>query len=175
MNLAGVQIKSVVGQTIPGATPNKIAFNALYTIPFEPGKLTLSGSVIWRDLTHLHDDIFNQVPLIPAVEYAGQPAGDVDGRWQSLQHHPVRQQHVFNTNGYDGNGGVLLGTFGGKEDILQEPALNEPRGVWRLQLQVRWRGVDPAASSRLSASGTRRIPGSPTCLMREGACAGRAA
>jgi outer membrane receptor protein involved in Fe transport len=45
--VAGAQ--NIVGQAIPQATPNKISFNGLYTFAFDPGKLTLSGTVIWKD------------------------------------------------------------------------------------------------------------------------------
>jgi iron complex outermembrane receptor protein len=133
-NLAGVQTQSVVGETIPGATPNKIAFNALYTFSFDPGKLTLSGSVIWRDGTY--DDIFNRY-------YTFQPSNtqvNLRATWTGAGNRYniiLFVNNVANTNAYDGNGGVLLGTVGTKEDILSEPALNEPR-VFGAQLQVRW-------------------------------------
>ncbi len=128
------QTQNVVGQYIPGATPNKIAFNALYTIPFDPGKLTLSASVIWRDGTY--DDIFNR-------PYTFQPQNtqvNLRATWTGAGNRYniiAFVNNVGNTNAYDGNGGGLLGTFGGKEDIVQYPALNEPR-FFGIQLQVRW-------------------------------------
>jgi iron complex outermembrane receptor protein len=133
-NLAGVQTQSVVGEQIPGATPNKIAFNALYTFSFDSGKLTLSGAVIWRDGTY--DDIFNR-------PYTFQPQNtqvNLRATWTGAGNRYniiAFVNNVGNATAYDGNGGVLLGTFGGKEDILREPALNEPR-VFGVQLQVRW-------------------------------------
>ena len=45
----GVVLQSIKGNPLPEAPRNKVAFNATYTIPFQPGDLSLSASYIWRD------------------------------------------------------------------------------------------------------------------------------
>jgi iron complex outermembrane receptor protein len=139
--LAGSGLQNIVGQTVPGATPNKISVNGLYTFDFEPGKLTLSGTFIWRDGTY--DSVFNRA-------YNFQPAStqvnlratwaSADGRYNVIGF----IDNVFNTIGYDGAAGVLLGenaaatTVAGKEDILGVPFLNAPR-TFGIQFQYRWK------------------------------------
>jgi iron complex outermembrane receptor protein len=61
---AGAQ--NIVGATLPEAPPNKVALNAQYVFHFDPGKLTLSVSGIWKDATY--GDIFN-APLNLAAPY----------------------------------------------------------------------------------------------------------
>jgi outer membrane receptor for ferric coprogen and ferric-rhodotorulic acid len=132
--VGGDQTQNIVGQYIPGATPNKLAVNALYTLTFDPGKLTLSGTVIWRDGTY--DDVFNRA-------YTFQPANtqvNLRATWTGANNRYniiLFADNVFNTDAYDGNAGVLLGTVGVTEDILREPALNAPR-TFGVQLQYRW-------------------------------------
>jgi outer membrane receptor protein involved in Fe transport len=137
--VAGAQ--NIVGQTIPGATPNKISLNGLYTFDFEPGKLTLSGTFVWRDGTY--DDVFNRW-------YTYQPAStqvnlratyaSADGRYNVI----AFIDNVFNTIAYDGASGGLINenvaatTVAGKETILSYPFLNAPR-TFGIQFQYRWK------------------------------------
>lgn len=130
--VAGTQ--NIVGQTIPGATPNKVALNSLYTFSFDPGKLTLSGSFIWRDNTY--DSVFNR-------PYSLQPQStqvNLRATWTGANNRYnviVFCDNLFNSVAYDGATGVLEGTFGGKEDILDLPFLNAPR-TFGVQFQYRW-------------------------------------
>jgi outer membrane receptor protein involved in Fe transport len=131
----GSGLQNIKGQTIPGATPNKISLNALYTIPFDPGKLTMSGTFVWRDGTF--DDIFNRA-------YSFQPASTQvnlrltwtgnDNRYNII----AFVDNVFDTTAFDGAAGGLLSTnAAGKEYILNAPFLNAPR-TFGLQFQYRW-------------------------------------
>jgi hypothetical protein len=58
--------QNLVGAQLPEAPPNKVALNGQYAFTFEPGKLTLSASYIWKDKTF--DEIFNR-PLNQAPAY----------------------------------------------------------------------------------------------------------
>ena len=51
---------------LPEAPPNKVSFNGQYVWTFDPGKLTFSASIIWKDKTF--GDIFNN-PLNQAPSY----------------------------------------------------------------------------------------------------------
>jgi iron complex outermembrane receptor protein len=126
--------QNIVGQTIPGATPNKISLNGLYTFTFDPGKLTLSGTFVWRDGTF--DDVFNR-------QYTFQPAStqvNVRATWTGANNRYniiLFCDNLFDSTAYDGAAGSLLGTFNGKEDILSVPFLNAPR-TFGVQFQYRW-------------------------------------
>ncbi|HXQ13156.1 MAG TPA: TonB-dependent receptor, partial [Caulobacteraceae bacterium] len=126
--------QNITGQTIPGATPNKLSLNALYTIPFDPGKLTMSGTFVWRDGTY--DDVFNR-------PYTFQPASTQvnlrltwtgnDNRYNII----AFVDNVFDSTAYDGAAGTLLQNQPGNETILRAPFLNAPR-TFGLQFQYRW-------------------------------------
>jgi iron complex outermembrane receptor protein len=132
---AGAQ--NIDGQTIPGATPNKIALNAIYTWTFDPGKLALSGSVIWKDNTY--DAVFNRY-------YSLQPQYTQVNlllAWSGANNHyniNLFVNNLFNTTGYDGAGGLLLGQgyYGKAENIITDPLLTAPR-TFGIQLQYRWK------------------------------------
>jgi iron complex outermembrane recepter protein len=135
-------LQNIVGQTIPGATPNKVSLNGLYTFTFDPGKLTLSGTFVWRDGTY--DDIFNRW-------YAFQPASTqvnlratwtgADNRYNVI----LFCDNLFNSVAYDGAAGGLLQSTPanpvtgapGREDIQSAPFLNAPR-TFGIQFQYRW-------------------------------------
>jgi iron complex outermembrane receptor protein len=126
--------QNVVGQEIPGAVPNKVSFNAVYTFNFEPGKLSLSGSIIWKDATY--DSVFNRpYTLQPPYDQVNLLANwsDAKGRYNII----LFCNNLFNSIGYDGAAGVLLGTTGTKEDILSSPFLTAPR-TFGIQVQYRW-------------------------------------
>jgi hypothetical protein len=127
--------QNIVGQTIPGATPNKISLNGLYTFSFEPGKLTLSGTFIWRDGTF--DSVFNRF-------YSFQPSStqvNLRATWTDAQDRYnviLFCNNLFNHNAYDGAAGALLQNLNGQETILRAPFLNAPR-TFGVQFQYRWK------------------------------------
>jgi iron complex outermembrane receptor protein len=127
--------QNIVGQTVPGATPNKVSLNALYTFTFDPGKLVLSGTFIWRDGTY--DDVFNRwwtfQPASTQVNLRATWSG-ADNRYNVI----LFCNNLFDTTAYDGAGGSLLGTdTNGREIIFSQPFLNAPR-TFGIQLQYRW-------------------------------------
>jgi iron complex outermembrane receptor protein len=131
--VAGSQ--NIVGQTIPGATPNKLSLNALYTFTFDPGKLTLSGTFVWRDGTF--DDVFNR-------QYTFQPAStqvNVRATWTDAQDRYniiLFCNNLFDSTAYDGATGGLIQNQPGNETIIRYPFLNAPR-TFGVQFQYRWK------------------------------------
>ena len=57
-NIKGNVVQSVQGSQVPQTPRNKVAINGNYTFEFEPGKLILSASYIWRDVTY--SSVFNR-------------------------------------------------------------------------------------------------------------------
>ena len=124
---------------IPGAVPNKVSFNTVYTWTVPDGKLSLSGSIIWKDATY--DAVFNRpYNLQPPYDQVNLLLNfaDAQGRFNVI----VFADNIFNSIGYDGSAGALLGTTGtgatAKEDILTSPFLTAPR-TFGIQLQYRWK------------------------------------
>jgi len=50
--------QNLKGNQLPEAPPNKFSLNVIYTFQFDPGKLALSGSYIWKDRTY--GSLFNR-------------------------------------------------------------------------------------------------------------------
>ena len=134
---AGAVAQSITGQTVPSATPNKVSFNTLYTFHFDPGNLTLSGTLIWKDGTYYA--VFNRpYNFGPQYTEANLRAvwSDAKDRYNVI----LFVNNVFNTNGFDGAAGTLLlgEQLGVKPSILQTPALTAPR-EYGIQFQYRFK------------------------------------
>ncbi len=105
--VAGV-LESVKGKELPQAPENKVAINATYTIPFEPGNLILSGTFIWKDKSY--SDIFNSF-------YSVAPAWTQVNLRLTWSGHNDRYEivgyvnNVFNSLGYDAASGGGLEFF----------------------------------------------------------------
>jgi len=131
----GTGLQNLVGQTIPGATPNKLSLNGLYTFTFDPGKLTLSGTFVWRDGTY--DSVFNRwynfQPASTQVNIRATWTGD-DNRYNII----LFCDNLFDSVAYDGAAGGLLASTPGVEDIQSAPFLNAPR-TFGIQFQYRWK------------------------------------
>jgi iron complex outermembrane receptor protein len=131
-----VQAQNIKGQTVPSATPNKVSFNTLYTFHFEPGRLTLSGTLVWKDGTFYN--VFNRpYNFAPSYTVANLRAtwSDANDRYNII----LFINNVFNTNGSDGAAGTLLGTtFSGAPDIVKGLALIAPR-EYGIQFQYRFK------------------------------------
>ncbi|HEY1752463.1 MAG TPA: hypothetical protein VGG29_14485, partial [Caulobacteraceae bacterium] len=134
---ATATVQNIKGETIPGATPNKISFNTLYTFNFDPGKLTLSGTVIWRDGTFWN--VFNRpYSFAPQNSQVNLRATwtDAKDRYNII----LFANNLFNSIGYDGSAGTLLQAEqpGHTPDILTSPALTAER-EFGIQFQYRWK------------------------------------
>jgi iron complex outermembrane receptor protein len=131
-----VLVQNVKGQSVPEAPRNKISFNALYTFTFDPGKLTFSGSVIWKDLTW--DDVFNR-PYTRQGPYTlvnlRATWADANKRYNVI----LFCNNLFDAIGYDGATGTLLlpAQVGTPEDIATGYGLTAPR-TFGIELEYRF-------------------------------------
>jgi iron complex outermembrane receptor protein len=104
--------QSVKGAELPQAPENKIAFNANYTFEFEPGKLILSGSYIWKDksFASVFERSYNEAPSWSQVDLRATWSGDHD-KYEVVFY----VKNLLNTVGYDAaaGGGLDLSPQGG--------------------------------------------------------------
>ena len=131
-------VQNVKGNSLPEATPNKISANALYTFDLPTGKLTLSGTVIWKDTTY--GAVFN------SPEYKQDPYSQVNLRatYASADGHYnviLFVDNLFDTDGFDAAIPALMNTPTSptdREDILNGFNLTPPR-TFGVQLQYRFK------------------------------------
>jgi iron complex outermembrane receptor protein len=97
-NLPGYTYQSVKGNQLPQAPQNKVAFNATYTIPFEPGNLILSGTFVWKDKSYasVFERSYYMAPSWNQVDLRATWSGDHD-RYEIVAY----VKNVFNSYGYD--------------------------------------------------------------------------
>jgi len=98
-------VQNLKGQQLPEAPPNKVSFNALYTFNFEPGKLTLAATFIWKDKTY--GSIFNRpYSAAPSYDQTNFRAtwSDQAGRYNVI----AFVNNAFDNLGYDGRTGTLV-------------------------------------------------------------------
>ncbi|HEY1426659.1 MAG TPA: TonB-dependent receptor [Caulobacteraceae bacterium] len=94
----GGQPINLQGSELPESPPNKISLNGQYVFTFDPGKLTLSASFIWKDKTY--GDIFNNpLNLAPAYYTLNLRAvwDDARDRYSVIGY----VNNVTNTTGFD--------------------------------------------------------------------------
>ncbi|HEY2359362.1 MAG TPA: TonB-dependent receptor [Phenylobacterium sp.] len=98
-------VQNLKGQQLPEAPPNKFSANGLYTWTFDPGKLTLSATYVWKDATY--GSLFNRpYALAPSYDEA-----DFRVTWTGANHNYsviAFINNAFDKTGYDGAGGSLL-------------------------------------------------------------------
>ncbi len=142
-----IVLQNLKGNKLPDSAPNKFTVNALYTWSFGPGKLTLSGTYIWKDSTY--GTLFNRpYSLAPSYDQANFRLtwADAKERYKVI----AFVDNAFNSTGFDGQSGTLFAagtpittstggaTSGGlAETILRNPSLIAPR-VYGLQLQYKF-------------------------------------
>jgi iron complex outermembrane receptor protein len=91
------QTENITGNRLPLTPPNKIAFNAQYAFHFEPGTLTLSGTVTWQD--SMFGTVFNEpLSVAPAYDQVDLRAywNDKDDRYTLIAY----INNAFNNFGY---------------------------------------------------------------------------
>jgi iron complex outermembrane receptor protein len=131
-------VQNLNGQKLPEAPPNKVSANALYSWTFDPGKLTLSGTYIWKDATY--GSLFNR-PYSQAKAYNEADFrltwADAGGRYKVI----AFVANAFDTQGYDRQTGNLLkvGSLatGAPEIIVENQGLIPPR-TYGIQVQVKF-------------------------------------
>ncbi len=129
----GGGVQNLVGQSLAEAPANKVSLNALYRLHFEPGTLTLSGTLVWKDKEY--SSPFNRsYNLAPAYSQVNLRATwtDVKNRYSIIAY----ADNLFNTTGYDSAGGVLVNTSPEVTDRLA--SLTAPR-TFGVEFQYRFR------------------------------------
>jgi iron complex outermembrane receptor protein len=103
------QVQDITGNVLPNVTPNKVTFNAQYDFHFEPGTLTLSGTVSWWDATQY--DLFNDpLGLAPAYYIT-----NFSVYWNDAKDRYTLRAFVnnaFNTLAYNNAAPILLAPSG---------------------------------------------------------------
>jgi iron complex outermembrane receptor protein len=130
--------QNLKGQKLPEAPPNKVSVNALYSWSFSPGKLTLSGSYIWKDATY--GSLFNRpyalAPSYDEADFRLTWAG-ANGNYKIIGF----LANAFDEKGYDRQTGSLLRTgnpvTGVAEAIVNNVGLIPPR-TYGIQLQYKF-------------------------------------
>ena len=98
-------MQNLKGNKLPDAAPNKVSVNGLYTFTFDPGKLTLSGTYVWKDDTY--GSLFNRpYALAPSYTQVDLRAtwADAKDRYKVI----VFLNNAFDKTGYDNATGTLL-------------------------------------------------------------------
>ena len=125
---------NINGQTLPEATPDKLVVQRYLRLdPFDPGKLTLSTSVIWKAATY--GSLFNR-PYSLAPDYTllnfRLTFRDAKDRYSVIGY----VNNALDAQGFDGATGTLLqtGTAPGAipgipEIILNNRSYTAPRDV----------------------------------------------
>jgi len=115
-NAGGVELQSIKGNPLPEAPRNKVAFNVTYTIPFNPGDLSLSASYIWRDTEDgtIFDRKYDNAPSYSQV--------DLRALWKSRgdKYEVIAYvKNVFDTIGFQAADGVYNGFNGSASQTAQ--------------------------------------------------------
>ena len=130
--------QNLKGDQLPESPPNKFSANAIYVLHFDPGKVALSASYIWKDKTY--GSLFNRpYALAPALNQVNLRAvfTSANENWNVIAY----VDNVFDKTNLDGRTGVLLtaptapGQIG---QIVTHDALVNPR-VYGVELRVRFR------------------------------------
>jgi iron complex outermembrane receptor protein len=130
---AAAGLQNLVGQSLPEVPRNKVTFNTLYTLRFDPGSFALSGTFVWKDKTY--DSVFNRYyNLAPSYSQV-----NLRGTWTDTGNHYsviLYCDNVFNTIGYDATGGLAV-TAPGPGQVIDSLASFTPPRVYGIQLQYR--------------------------------------
>jgi iron complex outermembrane receptor protein len=130
--------QNLKGATLPEAPPNKFSANAIYTFQFDPGKLALSASYIWKDKTYgsLFNRSYSQAPPLNQVNLRAVWTS-ANENWNLIAY----VDNVFDEDNRDARSGTLIvaptapGQVG---NITINDALVNPR-VYGVELRVRFR------------------------------------
>lgn len=130
--------QNLKGATLPEAPPNKFSANAIYVFQFDPGKLALSGSYIWKDKTYgsLFNRSYSQAPALSQVNLRAVWTS-ADENWNLIAY----VDNVFDKVNRDARTGTLLvapTAVGQVGNIMLNDALVSPR-TYGVELRVRFR------------------------------------
>ncbi|HLZ84155.1 MAG TPA: TonB-dependent receptor, partial [Caulobacteraceae bacterium] len=133
--VGGIQLQNITGQHIAETPNNKISFNLLYRHTFEPGTLSFSGTVTWRDSEYSSpfNRAYNAAPSYSAVNLRVSFT-DTNNRWTLIGY----ADNLFNTVGYDNVYGVPVTNPGRNQVIDDLVSLTAPR-TFGVEFQYRFR------------------------------------
>lgn len=131
---AGGQPQSVVGAHLSNAPRHKVALNAMYSVDFDAGTLSLSGSYLWQAsaYSNIFNRSYNRMSSYDQVDLRAVWTGR-DNRYRVIAY----VKNVFDSVGYDNALGTLLAsspTFA----VAQSYAFTPPR-TFGLQVEYRFR------------------------------------
>jgi iron complex outermembrane receptor protein len=132
----GIQLQKIsAGSYIAEAPPNKISFNTMYAIRFEPGTLTLSGSVIWKDKEYSSpfNRYYNEAPAYSQVGLRATWT-DIKNRYSVIAY----ADNLFNTTGYDNAYGVPVTNPGPNQIVDKLVSLTAPQ-TFGVEFQYRFK------------------------------------
>ena len=129
--------QNLKGQTLPEAPPNKFSLTGIYTLTFDPGKLALSGSYIWKDRTFgtLFNRDYSRAPELNQVNLRAIWTSKNDD-WNLIGY----VDNVFDRTNRDSRSGSLLQapTAPGQVGVLTiNDALVNPR-TYGVELRIRF-------------------------------------
>jgi len=131
-------LQTLKGNELPEAPANKVSLNGIYTWNFEPGNLSLSASVIWKDKTY--GSIFNNpAALAPAYTTVNLRAEFDDS--QNRFNASIFVNNLFNSIGFDNVTQTQLApgvTAGVPYDLVSGRGITAPLTVGG-ELQFRFR------------------------------------
>jgi len=134
----GAGYQNLTGQSLAEAPRNKINFDALYAFHFEPGTLTLTGSVVWKQATY--DSPFNRpYNLAPDYTQVNLRAvwNDTANRYSVI----AFVDNVFDQVNYDGVFGLLTtpaGATAAAQNVDRIASLTAPR-TFGVEFQYRFK------------------------------------
>lgn len=130
----GQQPQSVEGARLSDTPRHKLALNAMYSIDFEPGTLSLSGNYVLRSsaYSNIFNRPYNRMPSWDQVDLRAIWTGSGD-RYRLI----AFVKNLFDSKGYDSAQGNLLASSP-KLDVAQSYSFTPPR-TYGLQLEFRFR------------------------------------
>lgn len=132
--VGGQQPQSVAGARLSDTPRHKIALNAIYSMDFDPGTLSLSGNYVWRSsaYSNIFNRTYNRMPSYDQVDLRAIWTGR-DDRYRVIGF----VKNLFDSVGYDSATGNLLASSPTLE-VAQSYSLTPPR-TFGVQLEFRFR------------------------------------
>jgi iron complex outermembrane receptor protein len=133
--VGGIQLQNIVGQQIAEAPNNKVSFSLVYHHTFEPGTLTASTSLIWKDKQYSSpfNRAYNAAPAYSQVNLRLEFT-DTNNRWSLIGY----ANNLFNTIGYDNVYGVPVTNPGANQVIDRLVSLTAPQ-TFGVEFQYRFK------------------------------------
>ena len=130
----GQQPQSVAGARLSDTPRHKLALNAMYSIDFEPGTLSLSGNYVLRSsaYSNIFNRSYNRMPGWDQVDLRAIWTGSGD-RYRVI----AFVKNIFDSKGYDSAQGNLLASSPTLA-VAQSYSFTPPR-TYGLQLEFRFR------------------------------------